>query len=300
MSACTLCPRRCGIDRETKAGPCGGGASIRLARAALHFHEEPCISMQAGSGAIFFSGCTLRCGYCQNYEISSGNHGFDITPERFRDILYELKAAGAVNINLVTADHYLPLVAPILRREKEKLSLPVVYNCSGYESAEMLALLDGIVDVYLVDFKYASNALGARLSRVPDYTDVATAALSEMYRQVGAFGLSPEGRMEKGILLRHLVLPTFRRNSLDALMLIAETLPVSDILLSLMSQFTPNGQGGEPLRRLTRFEYDSVSARALELGFRGYFQAFSSQKSEYTPRFDGEGVTKSLTITDNA
>ena len=299
MASCTLCPRRCGIDREEKTGLCGGGAKIRLARAALHFHEEPCISMEKGSGAIFFSGCTLRCGYCQNYEISSGNHGFDITPERFRDILYELKAAGAENINLVTADQYLPLVAPILRREKEGLSLPIVYNCSGYESAEMLALLDGVIDVYLVDFKYAFNSLGARLSRVPDYTDVALGAIREMYRQVGKVELASNGRMEKGILLRHLVLPTFRKNSLDALMLIAETLPVQDVLLSLMSQFTPNGQGGEPSRRLTRFEYESVAALARSRGFRGYFQEFSSQTSEYTPAFNGEGVTKSLTIPDN-
>ncbi len=300
MSSCTLCPRRCGMDREKNEGLCGGGNSIRLARAALHFHEEPCISMKKGSGAIFFSGCTLRCTYCQNIEISSGNFGFDITSERFSQILYELKAAGAVNINLVTADHYLPWIVPILRREKERLMLPIIYNCSGYESGEMLSFLDGIVDVYLVDFKYADNAFGERLSCVPDYTDVALLALDEMYRQVGRAEFDADGRLRKGILLRHLVLPGFRKNSLDVLKLLAERLPVSEILLSLMSQFTPNGMAKEPSRRLTHFEYDSVTAFAASLGFAGYFQDFSSQKKEYTPAFDGEGVTKSLTIPDNS
>lgn len=300
MSGCTLCPRRCGADRDKGRGACGGGGMIRLARAALHRYEEPCISVGAGSGAVFFSGCTLRCTYCQNYEISSGNYGFDVTPERFCEILYELKAAGAVNINLVTADHYIPLIAPILKREKRSLGIPVVYNCSGYESLEMLAMLDGLVDVYLVDFKYATNDLGERLSGVRDYTDVALAAIGEMYRQVGRVEFDASGKLQKGILLRHLVLPGFRKNSLEALSLIASLLPVGEIRLSLMSQFTPNGVAKEPCRTLTRFEYDSVSERALSLGFAGYFQEFSSQKSEYTPDFNGEGVTKSLTIPDNA
>lgn len=299
MTGCQLCPRRCSADRENDRGACGGGALIRLARAALHFWEEPCISGTSGSGAIFFSGCTLRCSYCQNYAISSGNAGIDITDHRFGEILYELKAQGAENINLVTADHYLERVVPILKREKNSLTLPIVYNCSGYESAEMLALLDGVVDVYLVDFKYADNALGETLSGVPDYADVARAALGTMYRQVGGCVLDENGMLKSGILLRHLVLPGYRKNSLAVLDSVGEILPREEILLSLMSQFTPNGIAKDPARRLTRFEYDSVKERALSLGFRGYFQDFSSQKEEYTPSFLGEGVTKSLTIHDN-
>ena len=213
--------------------------------------------------------------------------------------IYELKAAGAENINLVTADHYLYETAPILRREKALLGLPIVYNCSGYESAEMLSLLDGIVDVYLVDFKYADDSLGKRLSGVSDYATVAKAAIVEMYRQVGRVKFSPEGKLLSGILLRHLVLPGFRKNSLSVLETVAELLPIEDVRLSLMSQFTPNGKASEPCRRLTRFEYDSVSDFAEKLGFDGYFQAFSSQSAEYTPDFNGEGVTKSLTIENN-
>lgn len=291
MASCTLCPRRCSADRKKGRGVCGGGDRIRLARAALHFWEEPCISGEGGSGAIFFSGCTLKCAYCQNYAISSGNYGFDIDEERFCEILYELKAAGAENINLVSADHYLDRVVPILSREKASLGLPIVYNCSGYESAEMLSLLDGVVDIYLVDLKYATNALGERLSAVSDYADVVKGALPEMYRQVGDC-LFENGRMKRGILLRHLVLPGFRKNSLEALSLAAALLPISGVRLSLMSQFTPNGIAKEPNRRLTRFEYQSVADHALSLGFEGYFQEFSSQKAEYTPPFNGEGVTK--------
>ena len=299
MAICTLCPRKCGVDRGNARGVCGGGEKIRLARADLHFWEEPCLVGKGGSGAVFFSGCTLRCSYCQNYAISSGNEGFDIDDERFSEILYELKDKGAENINLVTADHYLDAIVPILRREKALLSLPIVYNCSGYESPEMLALLDGIVDIYLVDYKYADNALGEKLSHVPDYADVAKAALIEMYRQVGKAVLDENGMMQKGILLRHLVLPGYRKNSFSVLDSIAALLPVSEIILSLMSQFTPNGIATDPARRLTRFEYESVTEKALSLGFTGYFQEFSSQKSEYTPDFNGQGVTKSLTFSDN-
>ena len=292
MSACMLCPRRCGADREKIRGACGGGGMIRLARAELHLWEEPCIVGEGGSGAVFFSGCTLRCSYCQNYAISAKNEGFDVTAERFEEILYELKNKGAENVNLVSADQYLAEIIPILRREKASIDLPIVYNCSGYESKEMLSLLDGIVDVYLVDYKYADNALGEKLSGVRDYADVVTAALPEMFRQVGPVILDEKGRMKKGILLRHLVLPGYRKNSLLVLESVSKLLPINEITLSLMSQFTPNGICRELTRRLTRFEYESVADHALSLGFSGYFQEFSSQKSEYTPDFHGQGVTK--------
>ena len=288
---CYLCPRRCGAERTRAPGACGAGDTLRLARAELHFWEEPCISGQRGSGAIFFSGCTLRCTYCQNYEVSHKSYGIGITPERFREILYELKEKGAHNLNLVTADPYLAIIAPILREEKDKLGLPIVYNCSGYESQEQLRLLDGLCDIYLTDFKYADNSLGERLSGVPDYTDVLLRALPEMFRQVGACRFDGEGMMTKGVLVRHLVLPGCRKDSLAALTMLSDLVPIGDVRLSLMSQFTPNGHG-EPSRRLTRFEYESVASKALLLGFEGYFQEFSSQTSDYTPDFHGQGVTK--------
>ncbi len=292
MSKCYLCPRHCGADREEGRGACGGGDQIRLARAALHFWEEPCIAGKGGAGAIFFSGCTLRCAYCQNYAVSHDNRGMDITDERFCEILYELKAQGAETIDLVTADSYVERIAPILLREKTSLGLPIVYNCSGYESPEILMHLDGIVDVYLVDLKYADNTLGLRFSGVGDYVDVVKGALVEMYRQVGMATFDPKGVMQKGLLLRHLVLPGYRKQSQSALTLAAALLPVEKIRLSLMSQFTPNGHCPALSRRLTRFEYESVTSLAEELGFLGYFQGFSSQDESFTPPFDGEGVTK--------
>lgn len=289
---CTLCPRRCGADREKTGGVCGADNRIKIARAAPHFWEEPCISGQKGSGAVFFSGCTLRCVYCQNYEISSGGKGDFVSEEGLVSILFSLKEQGVHNINLVTPDQYLALLAPILRRVKQELALPIVINCSGYESREMLALLDGVADVYLVDHKYADDALAKRLSGVSDYVKTVTEALSVMFSQVGRPCFSADGMLEKGMIIRHLVLPGERKNSLAVLDGIKALFSPDDFLLSLMSQYTPNGQEGAPTRALTRFEYQSVAARAESYGFQGYFQAFSSQSSAYTPPFDGKGVTK--------
>jgi len=292
MAECTLCPRRCGIDREQHIGVCGADNRIKIARAAPHFWEEPCISGKNGSGAVFFSGCTLRCVYCQNYEISSGGKGDFVNQEDFVSILFSLKEQGVHNINLVTPDQYLSLLAPILKDIKKELALPIVINCSGYESREMLSLLDGIADIYLVDYKYADDALARRLSGVSDYVKTVTEALPVMFSQVGRPVFSKDGMLQKGIILRHLVLPGERKNSLLVLDRVNEIFSADDFLLSLMSQYTPNGKEGAPMRTLTRFEYQSVAARAEEYGFQGYFQAFSSQNQAFTPPFDGKGVTK--------
>ncbi len=292
MAGCTLCPRRCGADRQMNIGACGADHRIKIARAAPHFWEEPCISGKNGSGAVFFSGCTLRCVYCQNYEISSGGKGEFVSEEDFVSILFSLKKEGVHNVNLVTPDQYLSTLAPILRRVKDELALPIVINCSGYESREMLSLLDGIADVYLVDYKYADDALAKRLSGVSDYVKTVTEALPEMLAQVGRPRFSQDGMLEKGVILRHLVLPGERKNSLCVLDSVKGIFSADDFLLSLMSQYTPNGKDGAPTRTLTRFEYQSVAARAEEYGFQGYFQAFSSQNQAFTPPFDGKGVTK--------
>ena len=292
MVNCTLCPRRCGVNRNEKIGVCGADNRLKIARAAAHFWEEPCISGKNGSGAVFFSGCTLRCVYCQNYEISSGGKGDFVNEEAFVSILFSLKEEGVHNINLVTPDQYLATLAPILKRVKSELALPIVINCSGYESLEMLSLLDGVADVYLVDFKYADDALAKRLSGVSNYVKTVTEALPVMLSQVGKPRFSEDGMLEKGIILRHLVLPGERKNSLAVLDRVKELLSLDDFLLSLMSQYTPNGKEGAPSRTLTRFEYQSVAERAESYGFDGYFQAFSSQNQAFTPAFDGKGVTK--------
>lgn len=292
MAGCTLCPRRCGIDRQQRVGVCGSDNRIKIARAAPHFWEEPCISGKNGSGAVFFSGCTLRCVYCQNYEISSGGKGEAVSEEDFVSILFSLKNEGVHNVNLVTPDQYLSILAPILRRVKSELALPIVINCSGYESREMLSLLDGVADVYLVDYKYADDALAKRFSGVSDYVKTVKEALPEMLYQVGRPRFSEDGMLEKGIILRHLVLPGERKNSLCVLDSVNEIFSADDFLLSLMSQYTPNGKEGAPMRTLTRFEYQSVAERAEAYGFQGYFQAFSSQNRAFTPPFDGKGVTK--------
>lgn len=292
MERCRLCPRRCGADRAEQAGLCMGDDRIRIARAAPHFWEEPCISGTRGSGAVFFSGCTLRCAYCQNYEISAGGKGEIVSSERFIEILFSLKAARVHNINLVTADHFVGQIAPLLHRVKDELGLPIVFNCSGYESEEMLAMLDGLVDIYLVDFKYADDSLGERYSGVSNYVDTVTRAIPLMLKQVGRPTFNEEGMMVKGVIVRHLVLPGERKNSLAVLNSLSALCPPEEILLSLMSQYTPNGKEGTPNRTLTRFEYRSVADLAEAHGFQGYFQEFSSQNRAFTPPFDGKGVTK--------
>lgn len=288
-TSCTLCPRQCRADRRTGMGLCGGDLSIRIARAAPHFWEEPCISGVKGSGAIFFSGCTMGCLFCQNRSISHGNFGKVITPNRLEEICLELADRGVHNLNLVTADHQLPLILPTLRRVKEKVKLPIVWNCGGYESTAMIDALDGVADVWLPDFKFFDPALSRRYTGCEDYFPVALAAIRKMADQVGKPCFF-DGILTSGVMVRHLVLPGCRKDSLKLLSCLSEYFAPDEILLSLMSQYTPNGVPGTPDRRLTTFEYQSVAGYAQTLGFEGYFQEKSSAEEEYTPPFDLEGV----------
>ncbi len=294
---CTLCPRKCRADRDNgERGFCGETAQLTAARASLHLWEEPCISGTRGSGAVFFSGCVLRCVFCQNYDISSRGVGKPITVERLCGIFLELQAQGAHNINLVNPTHFTPQVIRALETAKRRgLSLPVVWNSGGYELPETLRLLEGLVDVYLPDVKYYSNELARRLSSAPDYFETAMAALDEMLRQTGAPVFSPEGLLLKGVVVRHLVLPWEYRDSIEVITRLGRRFG-GKILFSLMSQYTPFGRvKTDPAfsrmnRRITTFEYRKALDAALEAGLTGYMQEKSSAKEEYTPEFDFTGI----------
>lgn len=287
---CALCPRRCGAERDVRPGFCGGGALVRAARAAPHLWEEPCISGTCGSGAVFFSGCALRCVFCQNREISAGNFGRELTVRQLADVFLRLEEQGVHNLNLVTPTHYTYQILEAL--ELSKPAIPLVMNCGGYERAETLRLWEGHVDIYLPDLKYVDPALSARYSGAPDYFEFASAAILEMHRQRPV--LSWDGQLLKsGLIVRHLVLPGASRDSLSVLNWLHTALPKDTFLLSLMRQFTPTENCAaypELNRRLTTFEYDRARSLASELGFQGYIQAKSSAKSEYTPDFDLTGI----------
>ncbi len=294
MSLCTLCPRNCRVDRTITAGACSV-KGLKIAKAALHFGEEPCISGtdKRGSGTIFFSGCSLKCIFCQNMPISRDGYGKEITADRLGEICLELQAKGAHNINLVTPTHYADIIAAVLRRIKPQLNIPVVYNCGGYEKTETLKELDGLIDIYLPDFKYASSQIAEKYSSAPDYPEIARNAITEMYRQRGKAVFDDNGMMKSGVLVRHLVLPGCRHDSMRALDILSETVDPEDIRISLMRQYTPCGNAlldKNLSRRLTTFEYDSVTDYAAKLGFDGYTQEKSSATFEYTPDWDLEGV----------
>ena len=288
---CTLCPRRCGVDRTRgQLGFCKMPGQVHAARAGVHYWEEPVISGSFGSGAVFFSGCTLKCAFCQNYDISQENFGKPLTSAELRAAFERLIDEGVQNINLVTPTHFLPDILPAL---EPKLPVPVVYNCGGYESVETLRQLEGKIDVYLPDFKYSDNTLAKKLSSAPDYFETASAAILEMYRQVGKPVLEDD-EMKRGVLVRHLVLPGCVDNSLGVLDWVAEHFRSGDILFSLMSQYVPMGRAAEmpPFdRRITELEYDSVLSYMMLLGIEdGYTQDFSSAERGYTPSFDLTGL----------
>jgi len=292
MYGCNLCPRKCGADREKEARSfCGESLDITVSRAMLHRWEEPPISGIQGSGAIFFCGCNLRCVFCQNKTISrGGGNRKRMTESELEILMLKLRDAGAHNINLVTPTHFADSIARVLERVKPKLDIPVVYNTSGYEKVETLKKLDGLVDVYLPDFKYVSGELSSRYSAAPDYPEVAADALCEMYRQVGKTDFDGDGMMRKGVIVRHLVLPSHRKDSSAVLDKIAGTVPIADIRLSLMSQYTPDfaldTEYKNLHRRVTSFEYSSVLEHAISLGFEGYFQERASASGSFTPNFD--------------
>ena len=291
MSLCNLCPRRCAVDRENgELGYCGQTSEIRICRAAPHFFEEPPISGTRGSGTVFFAGCSLGCVFCQNGSISRGVEAGDIvSPEALANIFLDLEQRGVHNINLVTPTHFSESVRRALEISRPKLKIPIVYNTSGYERAEILRTFDGLVDIYLPDYKYATAQAAVKYSFAPDYPEAVKSALKEMFRQTGAFEYSEDGILKKGLVVRHLVLPGNRQESISVLEELSKLLPVKEILLSLMSQYTPEFALDSPYpelhRRITTFEYNSVLSRASELGFDGFMQSKTSASSIYTPDF---------------
>ncbi len=292
---CMLCPRRCGAERISgQRGVCGAADGILIARAAPHIWEEPPISGTRGSGTVFFSGCPLGCVFCQNKAISRGGAGREVSEKRLGEIFLELQDKGVHNINLVTPTHFSDRIAAVLEKIKPQLSIPVVYNCGGYERVEALRALEGLVDIYLPDLKYFSPGISGRYSAAPDYFEFASAAVCEMHRQTGPAVFDGEGIMRRGVIVRHLVLPGCRADSAEVLRRLAALMPVGEIRLSLMSQYTPEFAAGcgypELLRRVTSFEYNYVLGIAEELGFLGYFQLRDSAQSGYTPDFDMTGV----------
>lgn len=293
MAACTLCPRTCGADRERTSGYCGADGTVRVARAAPHHWEEPFLSGSNGSGTVFFTGCQLRCVYCQNREISRGRAGKPVTVRQLADIFLSLQAQGVHNINLVTPDPYLPQVAEALRMAKrDGLTLPVVMNCSGYETAEMLRSIEGLIDIYLPDFKYCSPLLAKKYSSAADYPQVAKAALAEMVRQRPRIRKGRQGMLKAGVVVRHLLLPGQVSDSKRVLAYLHQTYG-DCIYISIMSQFTPFGLESVPElnRRVTEEEYEDLIDFARKLGIRRAFVQEGSAASEsFIPPFDGEGV----------
>lgn len=289
--SCTLCPRQCCVDRAAgQLGFCRMPDRLRAARAALHYWEEPLISGSFGSGAVFFSGCTLGCLFCQNGEISHENFGRELSSAALREIFERLIDGGCQNINLVTPTHFLPSILPALT---PKLPVPVVYNCGGYERVETLRELEGLIDIYLPDMKYSDAALAGRLSGAADYPEIAAAAISEMYRQVGPVRAEDE-IMQRGMIVRHLVLPGSVDNSLGVLDWFAQAFPHGDVWLSLMSQYVPMGRAKQlpPFdRAVSETEYEAVLSYMELLGIEnGYTQDYSAARTEYIPVFDLEGL----------
>lgn len=292
MSSCALCPRACGVNRTAgQVGTCGMTHELRVARIAPHMWEEPPISGERGSGTVFFTGCSLRCVFCQNRVISREGLGKTYTEEELTDAILSLRDTGVHNINFVTPTHYSSTVARILERIKPTLGIPVVWNCGGYESVETLRSLAGLVDIYLPDFKYASPDLARDYSAAPDYPERATEAIREMYRQTGAY-TEENGLAKRGVIVRHLVLPGCRNDSMNVLRRVASVLPPAHIRISVMRQYTPDFAMDTPYknlrRRVTDFEYTSVLEEAARLGLAGFSQGKEAATKAYTPDFEGE------------
>ena len=292
---CNLCPRECDVDRGLgKIGFCKVPNRIKVARAELHFWEEPCISGEEGSGTVFFSGCNLRCVYCQNRKIAEGVYGKEITVDRLAAVFLELQEKGANNINLVTPSHYVLQIIDALKMAKTKgLGIPVVYNSSAYEKVETLKLLEGLVDVYLPDFKYMDEVLSEKYSRAKNYPGIAKKAIEEMIRQVGNAKFNEKDMLIKGVVVRHLVLPGYVEDSKKVIKYLYETYG-NEIYISILSQFTPlEGLDNYPEinRKLTEEEYDEVVDYAIELGVEnGFIQEGDVAKESFIPDFDGQGV----------
>ena len=290
---CTLCPRQCKADRTKSVGFCGMGDKIYAAKAMVHTSEEPCISGTRGSGAVFFSGCVLKCAFCQNGVISHDKYGCEITEERLSQIFIELQSKGVHNINLVSGTHFYPSIINSLEAVGDKLNIPIVWNTGGYENAHAVDRLSRYCSIYLQDMKFYSSEISAKYSLCKDYYSKAIEATERMLYHTGIPSYDEEGIMQSGVIIRHLVLPSCRKDSIDLLTNIKNSIGSENVVLSLMSQYTPpllKTQFKELSRRLTDFEYKSVCDVALELGFRGYFQDRVSADSSYTPDFDLSGL----------
>lgn len=295
---CKLCPRECGVNRSVQKGVCKSSDNCKIVRAALHFWEEPCISGTEGSGTIFFEGCSLGCVFCQNYEISDGNseYGVEVTVERLVEIFFELKEKGANNINFVTPTHFMPHIKEAIVIAKEKgFDLPFVYNTSGYEKVECLKELDGLIDVYLPDMKYAEYEEVALIySKAGDYFEKAKEAIAEMFRQVGTPLFDEDGMIKKGVIVRHMILPNHTKNSKKVIEYLYSTYK-DDIYISIMNQYTPvkterMEKYPKLQRNITKREYEKVIDFALELGLKNAFiQEGETCKESFIPSFDGEG-----------
>lgn len=295
IKTCRICPRNCNVDRKDVTGYCDVPEQLKIAKAFLHMWEEPCISGTRGSGTIFFSGCNLKCVYCQNYHISQENFGKLVTMERLKEIIKELVEKGAHNINLVNPTHYTDSINQAISELKEtgELTVPVVYNSNGYESVDTLKTLEGVIDVYLPDIKYSNEESSFKYSRAKDYPEISKKAVLEMYRQVGSPVLDENGIIRKGLIIRHLILPGHTKESISILDWISNNLPKS-VYVSLMSQYTPfyaAERYPEINRPITRKEYEKVVNHLFKLGLEeGYVQERQSADVQYIPDFNLEGV----------
>lgn len=289
FQSCTLCPRNCRVDRSRQKGVCQSSDRLMVSRAALHMWEEPCISAKEGSGAVFFAGCSLHCVFCQNFQISNGQMGQEITKERLTELFYRLQEQGANNINLVTPDHYLPqIVWAVQKVKKDGFALPFIYNCSGYETLESLRKLEGLIDVYLPDFKYIQPETAQRYSHAADYPNVVKAAIAEMVRQTGACVFDAQGKIQKGVIVRHLLLPGKVREAKQIVKYLHETYG-DRIYISLMNQYTPVAaleNYPELTRKVTGREYDRLVDYAISLGVENAFiQEGDTAKESFIPMF---------------
>lgn len=296
ITNCNLCPRRCGANRTQRAGFCGARDKVRIALVSLHQWEEPCLVGEQGAGTVFFSYCNLRCAYCQNHEISHGGKGMEVSTERLVEIFLEQQARGAATLDLVTPTHYVPQIIAALDMAREQgFDLPVVYNSSGYETVETIEALRGYVDIFLPDLKYMSAESGGEYSAAADYFSYASAAIKKMVELTGPVEFSADGQMKKGVLVRHMVLPGHRHESMELMKWLWENFGRT-IQVSLMNQYTPMYKAAEHKkinRRLTTFEYESVVDYVLDLGMENvYVQERRSASEEYVPEFNGAGVFK--------
>lgn len=294
IKRCFCCARNCGTDRSSGKSFCGETETVRIARAALHHWEEPCISGTKGSGTIFFTGCNLRCIYCQNYDISTCSKGFEVSIERLKEIYFELIEQGAHNINLVTPSHFSDAILESL--QNLQLPVPIVFNTNGYDSVENLKRFENKVQIYLPDLKYADDELARKFSHAPDYFAKTAAAIKEMFRQRGKFRFDDDGMLTSGVVIRHLILPGHLENSKKVIDYVAENFAPGEVLFSLMHQYTPGGrvEGFPELQRpLSDEEYSEVEEYLFESGIEdGFVQDKESASGDFIPPFNGEGVIK--------